>query len=80
LVGVGDGVQGGGFEDALGLGVVGVFGDAFVLFTANMRDLTVLEHLFGSSRRIYCLISYEIHSNFALYVIFQDLPPTLTRF
>jgi hypothetical protein len=44
-VGVGDGEQGGGFEDALGLGVV--------LFTANMRDLMLLEHLFGCSRRIY---------------------------
>jgi hypothetical protein len=40
--GIGDRVQGGGFEDALGLGVVGVFSDAvvffdvaFVLFTAN---------------------------------------------
>jgi hypothetical protein len=67
--GVGEGEQGGGFEDALGLGVVGVFGDAvvgggaaFVLFTANRGNLTVFEHLFSDSRRIYLIVSYLIYS------------------
>jgi hypothetical protein len=47
-VGVGDCEQGCGFEDALGCGVVGVFGDAvvcfdvvFVLFMANSRIVTL---------------------------------------
>jgi hypothetical protein len=33
-----------------------------MLFTANKRDLTVFEHLFVYSRRIYCLSSYLINS------------------
>ena len=43
---------------------VGVVGDAFVLFTAHMRDLTIYEHLFDASRRFYCLSSYVINSIF----------------
>ena len=39
---------------------------AFVLFTANMRDLTDFRHKFDDSRRIYCLESYLISSVFKI--------------
>jgi hypothetical protein len=73
-VGVGEGKQGGGFEDALGLGVVGagwVCGDAatggdltFMSFMAPTSDLTFFEHLLSASRRNYYLYSYLNYSKY----------------
>jgi hypothetical protein len=41
-----------------------------VLFSANMRDLTVFEHEFDASQRIYCLSRYLICSKL-IFTIFR---------
>jgi hypothetical protein len=47
-------------------------GVAFELFTANMDDLTVFEHKFDASRRIYCLSCYHICSEIANFILHNN--------